>query len=147
MEEGSHGVETEAVEKFGPDGQPLTDVGDLTSEQISSLIKRAQAMSVMSRVKSRKLLRFAPPDRNILPPPEMDPLPPRLLGTTPFTTQAEPPEPERGGTFFYCPWAEDRTEHGRVTHWACGVLKPGWATGTRFRTEAAYRRHWRRQHA
>jgi hypothetical protein len=29
---------------------------------------------------------------------------------------------------------------------SCGIRHPGWATGTRFRTMRAYRRHWRKQH-
>lgn len=61
---------------------------------------------------------------------------------------SEPPEPKRGGTFLYCPWNERQAgTDGRVSHWYCGVLKVGWATGTRFRTPRAYRRHWRRCHA
>lgn len=63
-------------------------------------------------------------------------------------TRAVVPPPIRGGTYFYCPWNETvrETAGGRVTHWACGVLHVGWATGTRFRTEKAYRRHYRRDH-
>lgn len=64
-----------------------------------------------------------------------------------YLRRAMVPEPVRGGTFFYCPWQERETlSGGRVDHHSCGVLKPGWATGTRFRTAAAYRRHYRRHH-
>jgi hypothetical protein len=52
------------------------------------------------------------------------------------------PLPVRGGTFLYCPWRK-KVPDGIM---ACGVLRPGWATGTRFRTPKAYRRHWRRCH-
>ena len=52
------------------------------------------------------------------------------------------PPPITGGTFHYCPWRE-RIKGGVVS---CGVRKWGWATGTRFRTLAAYRRHWRKCH-
>lgn len=52
------------------------------------------------------------------------------------------PEPVRGGTYLYCPWRK-KVPDGIM---ACGVLRPGWATGTRFRTTRAYRRHWRRHH-
>lgn len=55
----------------------------------------------------------------------------------------EAPEPIRGGTFFYCPWAE-RIPRGAVS---CGAGHVGWATGTRFRTARAFRRHWRRFHS
>lgn len=60
---------------------------------------------------------------------------------------ASVPEPRRGGTFFYCPWQmRENGKAGRITQWFCGVLKPGWATGSRFRTAAAYRRHYRKHH-
>lgn len=44
------------------------------------------------------------------------------------------PEPVRGGTFCYCPWA---AEHGNV-------LGPDTC---KFRTAKAFRQHWRRVHA
>jgi hypothetical protein len=56
------------------------------------------------------------------------------------------PRPRRGGTFFYCPWNIHVRVGGRTDHWFCGTPKAGWATGTRFRTAAAYRRHYRRDH-
>jgi hypothetical protein len=56
----------------------------------------------------------------------------------------EPPEPKRGGTFFYCPWTSLTHVNG-VTRWSCGWDRARWA-GSRFRTAAAYRRHWRRVH-
>jgi len=49
------------------------------------------------------------------------------------------PPPITGGTFHYCPY-EMPDLHGLPT-------RPGWATGTRFRTLAAYRRHWRKCHS
>lgn len=52
------------------------------------------------------------------------------------------PEPVRGGTFYYCPW-QKKIPHGLES---CGILHPGWATGTRFRTARAYRRHYRKCH-
>lgn len=52
------------------------------------------------------------------------------------------PPPVRGGTYLYCPWRQ-RIPHGVVS---CGVPRPGWATGTRFREMKDYRRHWRRCH-
>jgi hypothetical protein len=52
------------------------------------------------------------------------------------------PVPVRGGTYLYCPWRK-RVPNGVMS---CGVLRAGWATGTRFRTPRAYRRHWRRCH-
>jgi hypothetical protein len=52
------------------------------------------------------------------------------------------PEPVRGGTFFYCPW-QKKIPHGLES---CGIGHVGWATGTRFRTAKAYRRHYRRCH-
>lgn len=54
------------------------------------------------------------------------------------------PNPIRGGTFYYCPW-EERPRPGTVV--SCGIRKPGWATGTRFRTDRAYRHHYRKDHA
>lgn len=56
------------------------------------------------------------------------------------------PDPTRGGTFFYCPWERRVTTGGRISHWSCGAKKPGWATGSRFRTLAKYRRHYRKAH-
>jgi hypothetical protein len=53
------------------------------------------------------------------------------------------PAPIRGGTFFYCPWFE----RGRGYYTTCGVRKYNWATGSRFRTAAAYRRHYRKYHS
>jgi hypothetical protein len=47
-----------------------------------------------------------------------------------------PPPPRRGGTFVYCPVTLCASE-------AQGVP----LDYTRFRTEKAYRRHWRRRHA
>jgi hypothetical protein len=52
------------------------------------------------------------------------------------------PLPIRGGTFLYCPWRK-KIPHGVMS---CGIGHVGWATGTRFRTPKAYRRHWRRCH-
>lgn len=52
------------------------------------------------------------------------------------------PLPVRGGTFLYCPWRKE-IPHGVMS---CGAGRVGWATGTRFRTPRAYRRHWRRCH-
>jgi hypothetical protein len=52
------------------------------------------------------------------------------------------PLPIRGGTYLYCPWRK-RIPYGVMS---CGVGHVGWATGTRFRTERAYRRHWRQHH-
>jgi hypothetical protein len=52
------------------------------------------------------------------------------------------PEPDRGGTFFYCPWTEKHPGGGS----ACGAANRK-RTGARFRTAAKYRRHWRRAHA
>jgi hypothetical protein len=63
------------------------------------------------------------------------------------TTALPVPDPVRGGTYLYCPWEEREVKPGGlIRHWSCGVLKPGWAAGTRFRTLSAYRRHWRRRH-
>lgn len=59
-------------------------------------------------------------------------------------SQVVVPLPVRGGTFFYCPWQE-RSRPGALI--SCGRARVGWATGTRFRTARAYRRHWRRHHA
>lgn len=56
------------------------------------------------------------------------------------------PDPIRGGTWFYCPWQEIRTEGGRASHVSCGIRRWNWASGSRFRTAAAYRRHYRKQH-
>jgi hypothetical protein len=50
-----------------------------------------------------------------------------------------PPDPVRGGTFFYCPWQERRPGSAA----SCGGMR----RGTRFRTASAYRRHWNRWHA
>ena len=58
----------------------------------------------------------------------------------------EPPSPKRGGTFFYCPWTLRERKAGGVSVSSCGGVQH-WGAGTRFRTEAAYRRHWRRAHA
>lgn len=55
---------------------------------------------------------------------------------------APPPPPKRGGTFFYCPWRE-QSEPGTVS--VCGIPHARYR-GARFRTQAAYRRHWRRYH-
>lgn len=52
------------------------------------------------------------------------------------------PVPVRGGTYLYCPWRK-RVPNGVMS---CGVLRSGWATGTRFREMKDYRRHWRRCH-
>jgi hypothetical protein len=52
------------------------------------------------------------------------------------------PDPIRGGTFFYCPWIERLSGGLR----SCGVGHVTWATGTRFRSARAYRRHYRRCH-
>ena len=52
------------------------------------------------------------------------------------------PLPVRGGTYLYCPWQKE-VSHGVMS---CGTLRPGWATGSRFRTLKSYHRHWRRCH-
>jgi hypothetical protein len=52
------------------------------------------------------------------------------------------PVPIKGGTYLYCPWQKE-VPNGAMS---CGVPRVGWATGTRFRTLKAYRRHWRRHH-
>jgi hypothetical protein len=44
------------------------------------------------------------------------------------------PEPKRGGTFFYCPWAE---RHRGGASMCLG----------KFRKASKFRRHWRRAHA
>jgi hypothetical protein len=52
------------------------------------------------------------------------------------------PPPIKGGTFFYCP-CQRETARSLVIY---DILKPGRATCSRFRTAAAYRRHYRRYH-
>ena len=52
------------------------------------------------------------------------------------------PPPRRGGTYLYCPW-EKWAGFGSVT--VCTRSRR--CNGTRFRTLAAYRRHWRRHHS
>jgi hypothetical protein len=59
-----------------------------------------------------------------------------------------PPPPKRGGTFVYCPWAHVEKRTGRTEVTLCASEAQGVVLDyTRFRTEKAYRRHWRRQHA
>lgn len=65
-----------------------------------------------------------------------------LLGHTSPDPGWTIPAPIRGGTFHYCPWSQPIPGGVEV----CGVRKAGWATGTRFRTARAYRRHYRRHH-
>lgn len=68
----------------------------------------------------------------------------RQIGMLLYQVNHGVPNPIRGGTFYYCPWQET-TKPGTVT--SCGIKKPGWATGTRFRTDQAYRHHYRKYHA
>ena len=60
----------------------------------------------------------------------------------PAMDAGQPPEPKRGGTFFYCPWTERAP--GQVS--VCGGVQHGYV-GTRFRSPKKYRRHWRQAHA
>lgn len=59
------------------------------------------------------------------------------------------PPPKCGGTFFYCPWTERTVKRaGAVTVSWCGAgSKYGVAVPARFRSETAYRRHFRRAHS
>ena len=62
---------------------------------------------------------------------------------------ASVPPPKRGGTFFYCPWSEKKTNrHGGVSvTWCAAGSEHGVAVPARFRKLAAFRRHYRRAHA
>jgi hypothetical protein len=52
------------------------------------------------------------------------------------------PFPKIGGTFFYCTYRED-FPGGATT---CGIPHSRYV-GSRFRTAAKYRRHWRKAHS
>jgi len=56
----------------------------------------------------------------------------------------EMPAPKYGGTFFYCPYrVEER--HGGISITTCGTAHSSY-NGSRFKTAAKYRQHWRRYH-
>ncbi len=55
------------------------------------------------------------------------------------------PEPRHNGTFYYCPYRVEEQHGGGISVTTCGMKYHSY-TGSRFRTEKAYRRHWRRYH-
>lgn len=56
--------------------------------------------------------------------------------------------PKKGGTFFYCDWQVMEKGPGGITKHSCaGGSRYGIAVPSRFRTLAAYRRHYRNWHS